>query len=177
MNAIKNSKLTMVPRAMAMGAALVAASMSTTPAQANDFDEFTRQARSKVLAEATSQPGPEARVQVLRGALENARVVRTDSPLAGQREQALAAIRAEQMADFQARSPVQIARSMEDARIVKRMPNPDRRIDEAVATVRAEQLEAMRRQAASQIAASLAHARVVDNIALAGIGTDTGSSD
>lgn len=169
MNAINNIKLT-----MALGAVLVAVSMTMNTAQANDFDDFTRQARANVLTEATSQPGPEARVQALRGALENVRVVRTNS---SRGEQALAEIREEQMAHMQADAPKQIARSLEGVRIVKRMPNPDRRVNEAVAAVRAEQLETMRNQAASQIAVSLANAHVVDNIALAGAGSDSGSSD
>ena len=172
MNAIKNIKLN-----VALGAVLVAASMTANAAQANDFDNFTRQARASVLAEATRQPGPDARVEELRGAFEGARILPLEATVAHQGEQALAAIRSEQITELRKSAPVQLARSLEGARIAKRMPPVDRRTEKAIAAVRAEQLETMRRQAPSQISASLANARVVENVALAGAGSGSGSSD
>lgn len=172
MNAITITKQT-----MALGAVLVAVSVTTNTAQATDFNEFTAQARARVLSEATSQPSASARVEELRGALRGVRVVDGPIPAAGRTGQALATIRSEQLAEMRAGALDEIDRSMDGVRLVKRLPSPDRRIDEALATIRAEQLEAMHRRATGQISTSLANAHLVGSVTLAGANGNAGSPD
>lgn len=172
MNAIDHTKMTMT-----LAAVLVAASMTANTARAADFNEFAAEARARALNEATRQPGPEARVKELRDALQGARVLSLAPSVDAQGEQALATIRAEQLAEMRAGAPDEIAGALAGARVVKKLPPRSRRTESAIAAVRAEQLETMRRQASEQIAASLADARIVQGVAYAGLSQGSGFSE
>ena len=162
MNAIKQFNRTMAPLAMALGAALVAG--VTTQARAADFTDFTQQARANAMSEATAQPGTAERVHQLRASLAGTRVV-ADLPSARvQGEQALATIRAEQLANLKAKAPGQLSGSLSGVRVVA-MPSPAEQTDRAVAAIRAEQLDDLRRQAPGQIAASLQSAHLTSRVA------------
>lgn len=161
MNAIKHTKLT-----MALGAALVAGAM-TANAQAleTDFNDFTRQARTVALAEATTQPGGQERVRQLRDALEGARVIAGLPDAAEQREAALAAIRSEQLGELRAEAPVQMAASLAGVRVIPGLPTAEQYAGQAIAAIRAENLSDLRRQGPGQLAASLEGAHVTRSLA------------
>ena len=171
MNAIKHTKLTKAPLAMALGAALVAGFW--TQAQAEEFSDFARQARANAMSEATAQPGTAERLNQLRGALEGSRVVANLPSAEVQGEQALAAIRSEQLESLKALAPGQMAGALSGVRVVA-MPSPGEQTDQAVAAIRAEQLDDLRRQAPGQIAASMQSVhlttRVADAVRPAGSG-------
>lgn len=161
MNAIKHTKLT-----MALGAALVAGTM-TANVQAQDlsFQEFSRQARANVLNEATEQPGSAERINELRGALAGARVITGLPSAEEQGEEALAAIRAEQLSDLRAGAPAQLKGSLAGVRVVAGMPSADEQADQALAAIRAEQLDDLTGNARGQLAASMAGAHVMTSVA------------
>lgn len=164
MNAIKQTKLT-----MALGAALVAGAMTANAqTQDADFNEFTRQARATVMAESTAQPAAGERVAQLRGALHGARVIAGLPSAEEQQSRAVAAIRAEQLADLRAAAPGQIAGSLRGARVVASLPSGEQNAREAIAAIQSEQLEDMRRNAGSQLAASMAGAHVMSSVAETG---------
>lgn len=161
MNAIKHTKLT-----MALGAALVAGAMTANlQARELDINEFTHEARARVMTEVTAQPGTGERLRQLRGALNGARVV-AGLPSAGeQREQALAHIHSEQLEGLRAAAPEQLAGAITGARIVADLPSADEYAERAIAAIKAEQLGNMRSQTAEQLSASLAGAQVMHSIA------------
>lgn len=163
MKAITNTKLTMAPLAMIMGAALIVGSLVTNPARAADFSGFAEGARARVMQEATSQPGPAERVRRLKKSLEGARIVATLPDAGEQRERALAAIQREQLANFHAGAPVALEQAMAGASLMVRAPTP--RTEQAIAAIQAEQLQAMQLRSLRQLAASMAHGPVMTRVA------------
>lgn len=166
MNAIKHTELTKARLAMTLGAALVAGAMSANVQAGDvDFSEFSRQARANVWNEATAQPDSAERINQLRGALEGARVIAGLPSPEAQAEQALAAIRAEQLRELNGRASAQMAGSLASVRVVAGLTSPAQQTEQAVAAIRAEQLDDMRRQAPGQIATSMQAATVMTSVA------------
>lgn len=173
MNAIKHTKMT-----MALGAALVAGAV-TAEARAGeqDFSEFTRQARTQVLTEVTAQPGSDERVRQLRGAFDGARVVAGLPDAEEQREQALAAIRSEQLDQLRGGAPAQMAGSMAASRVVADLPSAREYTTEAVAAIKAEQLRDLNQAAPRMLATSMADAMVMRQVAGSGPAGNPGQND
>ncbi len=168
MNAITTNNLTKVSMAITLGAALVAGLLTTAPARGTELDDSPADVRARVLSEATSQPGPEARVRALRGALEGVRIVAEQPSLGPRTREVLAEIRAEQLAEMRDSALEQISGSMSVARVDQGAPAAEPLAEQAIAAIRAEQIQDLNRRAPGQLAASMANAHVMTSVAFRG---------
>lgn len=177
MNAITTTKTMKASLTMTLGAVLVAGLLANAPARGADLDDFPGDVRARVLNEATSQPGPEARVAALRGALEGVRIVAEQPTLGPATRQVLADIRAEQLAEMHDSALEQISGSMSVARVDQGTPAAESLAEQAIAAIRAEQIEDLNRRAPGQLAASMANAHVMTSVAFRGPAAKTRMDD
>lgn len=119
---------------VALGAALFAGSMLSTgaaAAQESEFQAFSSQARAKVRAETTRQPGTAERLQEMQRTLDGALVHAGLDQIRSQGEEAIASIRSEAQASVRSSGPAALGATLAQVTVVPVRVADSRRAENA----------------------------------------------